>query len=108
MRSLLYFGGGMAKIKKLNGLDKYVIFSISCMILFTIVSQIIQSVTGYTNDTLTTCFFGFFGGEIVTCALIKIFKLAKTVKDTKGFLKEYNWDHPDNDTEDYEGEDEMG
>ena len=98
----------MVKKKKLNGLDKYVIFSISCMILFTIVSQIIQSITGYTNDTLTTCFFGFFGGEIVTCALIKIFKLAKTMKDTADFRKEYNWDHPDKDTEDCEGEDELG
>lgn len=85
----------MAKKKKnLHGLDKYVIFSISCMILYTIVSQIIQTTTGYTNDTLTTCFFGFFGGEIVTCALIKIFKLTKTMKESKGFEKEYNWDHP--------------
>jgi hypothetical protein len=81
----------MAKKKKnLHGLDKYVIFSISCMVLYTIVSQIIQTTTGYTNDVLTTCFFGFFGGEIVTCALIKIFKLTKTKK----LLQEYNWDHP--------------
>jgi hypothetical protein len=33
------------------------------------------SFKGVTNDTLTTCVYGFFGGEIVTCALIKIFKL---------------------------------
>ena len=63
------------KKRKLKDLDKYVIFSISVLILYTIVSQIIQLITGYTNDTLTTCVFGFFGGEIVTCALIKIFKL---------------------------------
>ena len=68
------------KKKKLNGLDKYVIFSISAMIVFTIISLIILVVTGYTNDALTTCFFGFFGGEIVTCALIKIFKLNKIDK----------------------------
>ena len=65
---------------KLNGLDKYVIFSIAVMIVFTIASQVILCVTGYSNDALTTCFFGFFGGEIVTCALIKIFKLAKVDK----------------------------
>lgn len=79
------------KKKKLHGLDKYVIFSITSMILFTIVSQIILVTTGYSNDTLTTCFFGFFGGEIVTCAMIKIFKLVKTKK----VMQEYNWDHPD-------------
>lgn len=98
----------MAKKKKLHGLDLYVIFSISCMILYTIVSQIIQTFTGYTYDTLTTCFFGFFGGEIVTCALIKIFKLAKTMKDTADFRREYNWDHPDKDTEYEEEEGELG
>lgn len=68
------------KKKKLNGLDKYVIFSIAVMITFTIASLIILVITGYTDDALTTCVFGFFGGEIVTCALIKIFKLAKTPK----------------------------
>lgn len=68
------------KKKKLNGLDIYVIFSIIAMVIYTIVSQIIcvacsNEYTLMTMDTLTTCFFGFFGGEIVTCALIKIFKL---------------------------------
>lgn len=69
----------MKKKKKLNGLDKYVIFSISAMLIFTIANLIILVWTGYSNDALTTCFFGFFGGEIVTCALIKIFKLNKVV-----------------------------
>lgn len=59
----------------MKSLDKYVIFSIACMILYTIASQVLVVFTGQTMDTLTTCFFGFFGGEIVTCALIKIFKL---------------------------------
>lgn len=63
------------KKKKLNGLDKYVIFSIACMIVYTIASLIILVFTGYTNDALTTCFFGFFGGEIVSCCVLKIFKL---------------------------------
>lgn len=70
------------KKKKLNGLDKYVVFSISVMIIYTSVSLLIMVLTGYTYDTLTTCVFGFFGGEIVTCALIKIFKLTK-IKTTK-------------------------
>lgn len=92
------------KSKKLNGLDKYVIFSITSMVLYTISSQVILVLTGYTNDTLTTCFFGFFGGEIVTCALIKIFKLVKVEKDKIPKL-EWEWNHPDSDTT-FEGEDE--
>ena len=74
--------------KKLKALDKYVIFSILAMIVYTIVSQLmcVFCSTDYNlmvMDTLTTCFFGFFGGEIVTCALIKIFKL-KTKNDEDG------------------------
>lgn len=65
----------MKKRVKLNALDIYVIFSISALVIYTIVSQILIVLTGLSLDTLTTCFFGFFGGEIITCALIKIFKL---------------------------------
>ena len=61
--------------KKVHGLDLYVIFSISALIIYTIVSQIMVVTVRASLDILTTCFFGFFGGEIVTCALIKIFKL---------------------------------
>lgn len=75
--------------KKLNDLDKYVIFSIVQMLLYTITSLIILICTGYTYDTLTTCFFGFFGGEIVTCALIKIFKLTKAKKTLEEGGQEY-------------------
>ncbi|MBO7450919.1 MAG: hypothetical protein J6U54_11190 [Clostridiales bacterium] len=71
----------MSKKKKLHGLDIYVIFSIAALVIYTIVSQFIAVRTGMTLDTLTTCFFGFFGGEIVTCALIKIFKLKENKKE---------------------------
>ena len=71
----------MKKQKTLKGLDLYVIFSISMMVIYTVVSQIIAVKTSITLDTLTTCFFGFFGGEIVTCALIKIFKLKEKKKE---------------------------
>ena len=55
-------------------LDRYVIFSIGTLLIYTCVA-LWASFKGVTNDTLTTCVYGFFGGEIVTCALIKIFKL---------------------------------
>lgn len=61
--------------KKISALDKYVIFSISILLVFCIAEFIVSSITGQTHDTLTTCFFACFGGEILSCALIKIFKL---------------------------------
>ena len=67
-------------MKKLSVLDIYVIFSISVLIIFTIASYVLAMTCGIILDTLTTCFFGFFGGEIVTCALIKIFKIREERK----------------------------
>lgn len=66
-------------MKKLNGLDKYVIFSIAVLLIFTGAEMVTSFYTG-THDTLTTALFATFGGEILSCALIKIFKL----KDDKG------------------------
>ena len=63
------------RIKNISSLSIYVTFSIFALIIYTIVSQIIAVKMGMILDTLTTCFFSFFGGEIVTCGLIKIFKL---------------------------------
>lgn len=68
------------KKKKLNGLDYYVIFSIASMILYTIVSQILAAKFEVLLDTLTNCFFKFFGGEILSACLIKLFKLRKEKK----------------------------
>ena len=70
-----------SKKKRIKALDLYVIFSIVSLIIYTIVSQIIATKYGMMLDTLTTCFFSFFGGEIVTCGLIKIFKLRDDKKD---------------------------
>lgn len=59
----------------LKSLDKYVIFSISVLLVFAVVEMIVSSITHQTHDTLTTCIYAAFGGEILSCALIKIFKL---------------------------------
>ena len=57
-------------------LDFYIIFSILCVILYTIVSVILVAKTGMSLDSsLTTCVFAFFGGEVFSCAMIKRFKL---------------------------------
>ena len=64
-----------SKFKNVKALDVYVTFSILSLVVYTIISQLLAIYYGVILDTLTTCFFGFFGGEIVTCGLIKIFKL---------------------------------
>ena len=70
-----------SKFKNVRSLDVYVTFSILSLIVYTIISQCIAIYYGIILDTLTTCFFGFFGGEIVTCGLIKIFKLKDIKKE---------------------------
>lgn len=65
------------KKKEDKNLVKYVIFSLSVTLLYTIVEFVFAVTTGITHDTLTTCVFATFGGELLMCALIKIFKLRK-------------------------------
>ncbi len=62
---------------KLSKLSKYVIFSIIAMLIFSAVVIIAAITKGVTLDTLTTCFFAVFGGEVFSCALIKIFNIKK-------------------------------
>ena len=60
----------------MKSLTKFVIFSFASLIIYTIVAQLLAIKTGGVEmSTLTTCFFGAFGGEVLMCALIKIFKL---------------------------------
>ena len=69
-------------MKKLKALDKYVIFSITALIIFTIIAIIVQIVTEQVlSETLTTCFFAAFGGELLSLAMIKRLKLKKGDRD---------------------------
>lgn len=69
---------------RLRGLDLYVIFSISLLLIYTIAEFITATITGVEKSTLTMAFFGFFGApEIIGCALIKIFKLKKGDNDNE-------------------------
>ena len=72
-----------SKFKNVKALDVYVTFSILSLIIYTVISQILSVYYGVILDTLTTCFFGFFGGEVVTCGLIKIFKLKDKEKNSE-------------------------
>ena len=69
--------------KKLDNLDKYLIFTFTSLILYTIVSQILFYVYQIEMAVLTGCFFAAFGGEILMCALIKKLKLHKEAELTK-------------------------
>lgn len=63
--------------KLVHSLSAYVVFSIFLLLVYTVVEQILSTVTGITHDTLTTCFFAAFGVENVLCAGIKIAKIIK-------------------------------
>jgi hypothetical protein len=65
------------KKKKLNDLDKYLIFAFTNLIIYTIADKITFVVTGQEQPVLTAAFFGVFGGEVLICALIKKLKLHK-------------------------------
>lgn len=64
-----------------HSLTLYVVFSILMIIIYTIVELVTATITGISHDTLTTCFYGVFGGEILCCASIKIFKLRSGCND---------------------------
>lgn len=63
--------------KLLPDLDKYIIFAFGVMISYTIAEFIVSSLTGCTHDTLTTCVFSAFGGELLLTALLKKWKISR-------------------------------
>lgn len=76
------------KIKKLNDLDKYLIFAFSNLIIYTIAAMVIFAITHEEPVVLTGCFFAAFGGEILACARIKKLKLHKEA-EIKGDQNNY-------------------
>lgn len=63
-------------MKKLNGLDKYVIFSIAILLIYSIAEFITSTITGIEKSTLTMAIYGCFGApELLGCAIIKVFKI---------------------------------
>ena len=71
---LIIFGilwWNIGRHKRIPSLTKYVVFSIAILLLYSVAEFISET----SHDTLTTCLYACFGGEILSCALIKIFKL---------------------------------
>lgn len=70
----------MAKIskkKKLAKLTKFLLSSIMIILIYSILEFIYSIRTGMSHDTLTTCMFAFFGTELASCTLVKIFNIIK-------------------------------
>ncbi len=64
--------------KHLPALDKYVIFALTSLMIFTIIAIVYQFVTGQElSSTLITCFFSSMGGELLMLCMIKRLKLKK-------------------------------
>ena len=64
--------------KKMSALDKYVIFSFTCLLIFTAIVTVYQFKSDMEfSPTLITCFYSCFGGELLLCAMIKRLKLKK-------------------------------
>ena len=59
-------------------LTKFIIFSFAMTIIYTVIAILFQAIKGEPlSETLTTCYFAVYGGEVLSCALIKVFKLKK-------------------------------
>ena len=67
----------LQKKRELPDLDKFIIFSFAVMLTYTIFEFIVSTITGVTHDTLTTCLYSAFGGELFLCAMIKRLKLKR-------------------------------
>lgn len=68
--------------RRLPALDRYVIFSLGALVIFTITAIVYQFVSGQEiSSTLCTCFFSAFGGELLMLCLIKRLKLKEKDKE---------------------------
>ena len=61
----------------MKSLTKFIILSISLVILYTIVVTVLKCIFGQDFSQEYTVFCGVFGGEVLTCGLIKIFKIKR-------------------------------
>lgn len=66
---------------KLAKLTRFIVFSIGIIIIYTIAEFYISTKFNISHDTLTTCVYAFFGTELASCTLIKIFNILKLNKE---------------------------
>lgn len=75
---------------KSHDLDRYVTFSLICLIIFTAMVSVFQFMypDSQFSVVLITCFFAAFGGETLLCARIKKYKLHKEIELAKSLKEE--------------------
>ena len=67
---------------KKDTLLKFIILSYLNVTIYTVVAILFQFFTHEEiSSTLTTCFMAAWGGEVLCCALIKVFKLKEGVDE---------------------------
>lgn len=62
--------------KAMPSLTRFIVFSFAVILIYTVA----EFFTKTQHDTLTTCLYACFGGEVLSCALIKVFKLKEEDK----------------------------
>ena len=62
--------------KNMPSLTKFIVFSFAVILIYTVA----EFFSPTPHDTLTACLYGCFGGEVLACALIKVFKLKEEDK----------------------------
>ena len=87
-------------VKKMNTLDKYVIFCLIFLVLYTIAHTVIFLLTGKEAKVLDALVFGAFGGEVLQCFFIKKGKLHEEAKIVFGKKK-------NGDTDDFSSDDDF-
>lgn len=66
--------------KKISALDKYIVFVLSFLSIYTIVHTVIFYLTGNEAKTLDRLVFSCLGGELLLCFFIKRLKLHEEAK----------------------------
>lgn len=61
--------------KQNHTLDKYIVFCLVFLVIYTIAHTIIFALTGLEANVLDTLVYASFSGEMLYCFLIKRFKL---------------------------------
>lgn len=73
--TLGFYYWSVGRHKRMKSLTKYVAFSIAVLIIYCIAEMVVSTMSGVSHPDLTTMIGSTFGGEILCCCLVKIFKL---------------------------------
>lgn len=61
--------------RRTPSLTKFVVFSFTVIIIYTISEMAVSIISGVSHPDLTAMIGSTFGGEMLCCAIVKVFKL---------------------------------